>query len=105
MVSIRLHTGVGGPLTFDQAVELLRQGGLPVPRPSASWRPSAASSDATYLYYTLGKLQIMKLRADVMAQQGSASNLQTFHDSFMRQGFAPIKVIRKAMLHNDSPTL
>ena len=47
------------------------------------------SSDATYLYYTLGKLQIMKLRADVMAQQGSAFNLQTFHDSFMRQGFAP----------------
>jgi uncharacterized protein (DUF885 family) len=32
-------------------------------------------------------------------------NLQTFHDDFMRQGFAPIKLIRRAMLGNDSPVL
>jgi uncharacterized protein (DUF885 family) len=47
----------------------------------------------------------MKLRADMQAKQGPAFNLQTFHDNFMRQGFAPIKVIRKAMLANDSPVL
>jgi hypothetical protein len=29
----------------------------------------------------------------------------TFHDTFMRQGFAPIKIIRKAMLGNDSLVL
>jgi uncharacterized protein (DUF885 family) len=47
----------------------------------------------------------MKLRADMMKKQGAAFNLQTFHDSFMRQGFAPIKIVRKAMLHDDSPVL
>ena len=35
----------------------------------------------------------------------AAQDLQTFHDNFMHQGFAPIKVIRKSMLHDDSPVL
>jgi len=41
----------------------------------------------------------------VKAKQGAAFSLQNFHDDFMRQGFAPIKVIRRAMLGNDSPVL
>ena len=104
VVSIRLHTGVGGAFTVDQAADFFVKEGYQSPS-IGMIETKRGSSDATYLYYTLGKLQIMKLRADVMAQQGSAFNLQTFHDSFMRQGFAPIKVIRKAMLHDDSPTL
>ena len=63
------------------------------------------TSDATYLYYTLGKLQILKLRADLQAKQGSSFNLQQFHDEFLRQGPVPNKIIRRAMLHDDSPTL
>ena len=63
------------------------------------------TADATYLYYTLGKLEIMKLRADLTKKQGAAFNLEDFHNNFMRQGFAPIKIIRKAMLHDDSPVL
>ena len=51
------------------------------------WRGwKRGTADATYLYYTLGKLEIMKLRADMMKKQGAAFNLQQFHDSFMRQG-------------------
>ena len=40
----------------------------------------------TYLYYTLGKLQIYKLREDVRKAQGAAFSLQKFHDDFVRQG-------------------
>ena len=47
------------------------------------------TADATYLYYTLGKLEIMKLREDAKKKQGAAFTLQGFHDSFMRQGPAP----------------
>jgi uncharacterized protein (DUF885 family) len=47
----------------------------------------------------------MKLREDLKTKQGSAFNLQAFHNDFMRQGFAPIKIIRKAMLHDSSPVL
>jgi hypothetical protein len=63
------------------------------------------TADATYLYYTLGKLEIMKLRDDLHQREGAAFSLQEFHDSFMLQGFAPIKIVRKAMLHDDSPVL
>ncbi len=47
----------------------------------------------------------MNLREDPKKKQGATFNLQNFHDTFMRQGFAPIKVIRKTMLPDDSPVL
>jgi uncharacterized protein (DUF885 family) len=55
--------------------------------------------------YTLGKLEIMKLREDYQKMKGPSFRLQEFHDEFMKQGGVPIKLIRKAMLGNDSPVL
>jgi uncharacterized protein (DUF885 family) len=104
VVSIRLHTGVGGALTFDDAVKFFVTEGYQSPSIGLI-ETKRGTADATYLYYTLGKLEILKLRADVQAKQGTAFNLQTFHDDFMHQGFAPLKIIRRAMLHNDSPVL
>ena len=37
--------------------------------------------------------------------KGAAFTLQEFHDNFMRQGRPPIKIVRRAMLKNDSPVL
>ena len=104
VVSIRLHTGVGGPMSIEQAQDFFVTEGYQS-RPIAEVETKRGTSDALYLYYTLGKLEIMKLREDVRKQQGAAFSLENFHDDLMRQGFAPIKVIRKAMLHNDSPVL
>ncbi|WP_260735222.1 DUF885 domain-containing protein [Tunturiibacter lichenicola] len=99
--SIKLHTG---QFTFDQAVNFFVTDGYQS-HSVGLVETKRGTADATYLYYTLGKLEIMKLRADMMKKQGAAFNLQTFHDNFMRQGFAPIKIVRKAMLHDDSPVL
>ena len=63
------------------------------------------TSDATYLYYTLGKLEILKLRADVQKKEGAAFSLQNFHDAFLKQGSPPIKIVRRALLGDDSPTM
>jgi uncharacterized protein (DUF885 family) len=63
------------------------------------------TSDPTYLYYTLGKLEILKLREDYRKMQGASFSLQKFHDTFLKQGFPPIKIVRNAMLGNDSPVL
>jgi uncharacterized protein (DUF885 family) len=104
VVSIRLHTGVGGPMSIKEAEDFFVTEGYQA-RPIAEVETKRGTSDALYLYYTLGKLEIMKLREDVRKQQGAAFSLQKFHDDLMRQGFAPIKIIRKAMLHNDSPVL
>jgi uncharacterized protein (DUF885 family) len=99
--SIKLHTG---QFTFDQAVDFFVTDGYQS-RSVALMETKRGTADATYLYYTLGKLEIMKLRADMMKKQGAAFNLEAFHNDFMGQGFAPIKIIRKAMLHDDSPVL
>ena len=101
IVGIQMHTG---NMTYDQAVEFFQKEGYQ-PRETAIVEAKRGAGDPTYLYYTLGKLEIMKLRADLMKKQGSAFSLQNFHDQFLKQGFPPIKVIREAMLGDDSPTL
>ena len=63
------------------------------------------TSDGTYLYYTLGKLEILKLRSDLEKKEGAAFSLEKFHDAFLAQGFPPIRIVREAMLGDDSPTL
>ena len=99
--SIKLHTGA---FTFDQAVDFFVHEGYQS-HAVGLMETKRGTSDATYLYYTLGKLEIMKLREDLKKKQGAAFNLQQFHDSFMREGPAPLKVIRRDMLHDDSPVL
>ncbi len=105
--SIKLHTAQGeasGSWTTDQAVDFFVKEGYQSPSVGLV-ETKRGTADATYLYYTLGKLEIMKLREDLKAKQGPTFDLQQFHDNFMRQGPAPIKIIRKAMLHDDSPVL
>ena len=97
-------TITGGPWTIDQAVDFFVNEGYQS-RSIGLVETKRGTSDATYLYYTLGKLQIMKLREDMKQKQGAAFNLQDFHNNLMKQGFAPIKVVRKAMLHDNSPVL
>ncbi len=104
VVAIRMHTGVGGAMNTDQAIEFFVNEGYQS-RPIAEVETKRGTSDALYLYYTLGKLQILKLRADMQAKQGAAFSLQTFHDTLMKMGPVPIKVARRAMLGDNSPVL
>jgi uncharacterized protein (DUF885 family) len=101
VVGIKMHTG---QMTFDQAVDFFVQEGYQS-RSIGTVESKRGTSDPTYLYYTLGKLQIMKLRSDLQKKEGVSFSLQKFHDDFMRQGGAPIKIVRKALLGDDSPTL
>jgi len=101
VVGIQLHTG---NMTFDQAVDLFVNEGYQS-REAGLVETKRGTSDPTYLYYTLGKLEILKLRADMQRKEGAAFSLEKFHNGFMRQGPAPIKIVRKAMLGEDSPAL
>jgi uncharacterized protein (DUF885 family) len=56
----------------------------------------------TYLYYTLGKLAIYKLRADYQRAKGSAYSLRDFHDQFVKQGGVPIPIVRRILLPGDT---
>ncbi|MFL5632924.1 MAG: DUF885 domain-containing protein [Gemmatimonadaceae bacterium] len=59
----------------------------------------------TYLYYTLGKLQIYKLRADYQKLRGAGYSLREFHDAFVKQGFPPIKMVRRVLVPNDTSSV
>jgi uncharacterized protein (DUF885 family) len=101
IAGIEMHTG---KMTMEQAVEFFVKEGRQV-RPVAEKEAKRGTSDPTYLVYTLGKLEIMKLREDYKKQKGSAYSLNAFHNAFLAQGYPPIKIVRRAMLGNDSPVL
>jgi uncharacterized protein (DUF885 family) len=101
IVGIQLHTG---NMTLDQARKFFVEEGYQTPA-VADVETKRGTSDPTYLMYTLGKLQILKLREDYRKMRGDDFSLMEFHNKFMDQGGVPLKIIRKAMLGNDSPTL
>ncbi len=101
IVGIQMHTG---KMTMAKAAEFFVKEGYQV-RPVAEKEAKRGTSDPTYLVYTLGKLQILKLREDYKKMKGSSYTLQAFHDAFLAQGYPPIKIVRRALLGNDSPVL
>lgn len=101
VVGIQMHTG---QMTFDQAVRFFVDEGYET-HAGGLVETKRGTTDATYLYYTLGKLQILKLRADLEKKVGAQFSLRQFHDDFLKQGFPPIKIVRRALLGDTSPTL
>lgn len=101
IVGIEMHTG---KMTMAQAEEFFQKEGYQS-KETALVETKRGAGDPTYLYYTLGKLEIMKLRADLEKKEGASFSLEKFHDDFLRQGFPPVKIVREALLGDDSPTL
>jgi uncharacterized protein (DUF885 family) len=58
--------------------------------------------DPGYLYYTLGKLQILKLRNDYQQQEGANFSLQKFHDLILDNGMPSIRLLREVLLKDKS---
>lgn len=54
--------------------------------------------DPGYFAYTLGKLQILKLRADARAALGERFSLQKFHDALLSHGAPPLALIRDRVM-------
>jgi uncharacterized protein (DUF885 family) len=102
VVGIKLHTE---GWTVEQGKKFFVEQGFI--EPEVGFQESRRGTyNPTYLYYTLGKLQILKFREDYKKAKGAEFNLQTFHNDFVRQGGIPIKMIRRIMLPgDDGPTL
>jgi uncharacterized protein (DUF885 family) len=98
VVGIKLHTH---GMTVDQGAKVFEEAGHQ--EPSTAYEEARRGAyDPTYLYYTLGKLQIYKLREDYRKAKGSEFKLSTFHSDFVRQGGIPIKLIRRILLSGDN---
>jgi uncharacterized protein (DUF885 family) len=94
IAGIRLHTR---GMTVTEAQDFFMKEGYQS-RPVAVSESKRGTSDATYGYYTMGKLMILKLRDDYKAKLGSQYSLQQFHDTFIGLGPLPLALMRKAML-------
>jgi uncharacterized protein (DUF885 family) len=101
VVGIEMHRG---KMTIEQGAQFFVTEGYQSAA-NGLVETKRGTSDPTYLYYTLGKLEIMKLRADLKAKQDAAFSLENFHNNFMKQGFPPIKIVRRALLGDDSPVM
>jgi len=101
VVGLEMHTG---KMSFDEAKTFFVKEGFQTAKIS-DIEAKRGTSDPTYLYYTLGKLQILKLRDDYKQKMGANYSLGKFHDEFMSQGLPPIAVVRRALLGDNSPVL
>jgi uncharacterized protein (DUF885 family) len=72
-----------------------------VPRVPAYREAIRGTGDPLYGYYTLGKLSILKLRADYQAKVGATYSLRAFHDALLSHGDPPLYYARKFLLGPD----
>jgi len=101
IVAIRMHTG---GMTVDEAANFFESEAYMEPVNSQR-EAMRGAFDPGYLDYTLGKVEIMKLREDDKQKLGEKFNLRDFHDRFLSFGIAPVKMIREQMLEDNSPAL
>jgi hypothetical protein len=101
IVGIKMHTG---KMTFEQGVDFFLKEGYQT-RVNGTRETRRGTSDPTYLYYTLGKLEILKLREDYKKMLGGKFSLEGFHNEFLEQGFPPVGFVRRKMMGEDSPVL
>lgn len=97
-VSIKMHTQ---KMSIDEATKLFQENCYYEEKPARS-EAMRATFDPLYLNYTLGKLQILKLRDDYKAQQGDDFSLQKFHNELLNHGMPPIRLLREIMLKDQS---
>ncbi|WP_422924195.1 DUF885 domain-containing protein [Singulisphaera sp. PoT] len=90
---IKLHTE---GWTVEQGAKLFVEKGFQEPA-NAFEEARRGAYNPTYLYYTLGKLQILDLRAEYLAKK-PGSTVRQFHDAFLAQGGVPIRLLRQILL-------
>ena len=97
-VSIKTHCE---GMSLDDAVKFFVDNCYYEPKP-ARQEAIRGTFDPQYLYYTLGKLQLLKLRRDYRQQEGAAYSLQKFHGEILRHGAPPIRLLREILLKDRS---
>ncbi len=97
-VSIKMHTQ---HMSVEEATKFFQENCYYEEKP-ARQEAIRGTFDPGYLNYTLGKLQILKLRDDYKAQQGDEFSLQKFHNELLNHGMPPIRLLREIMLKDQS---
>jgi len=100
-VGIRVHTR---GMTMEEGIQyFMDHAGLE--RVNAEREAGRAAFDPTYSIYTLGALQIRKLRDDMAREQGKAFDLARFHATILSQGALPVALLRRMLLRSEGSIL
>ena len=97
VVGIRLHVE---DWSVEQGVRFFRDEAF-LEEGSARREAERGTFDPSYVVYALGKLMLLKLRADVEAAHGAGFSLKTFHDTLLGNGLVPFTTQRRLMLGAD----
>ncbi|OLC27878.1 MAG: hypothetical protein AUH91_02280 [Verrucomicrobia bacterium 13_1_40CM_4_54_4] len=97
-VSIKMHTQ---NMSLEEATKFFQENCYYEEKPART-EAMRGTFDPGYLNYTLGKLQILKLRDDYKAQQGDEFSLQKFHNELLNHGMPSIRLLREIMLKDQS---
>lgn len=81
-------------MSVEQATELFINEGY-MERAGAEREARRGTSDPTYLVYTLGKHEILKLREEYFQRTGGT--LKAFHDDLLHTGYAPLPIARRIL--------
>ena len=94
LAGIQMHTR---GMTMEQAVELFVNDAY-MERAGAEREARRGTADPTYLVYTLGKQEILKLRDEYLRRTGAT--LAEFHHALLETGAPPLPIAR-AMLFGE----
>jgi uncharacterized protein (DUF885 family) len=97
-VAIKMHTQ---NMTVDEATRFFQDNCYYEEKPAHA-EAMRGTFDPGYLNYTLGKLEILKLRDDYKAQEGANFSAQKFHNELLNHGMPPIRLLRELMLKDKS---
>ena len=95
-VSIRMHCQ---GMTVDEATKFLEDNCYYEAAPARA-EAVRGTYDPEYLYYTLGKLQFLKLRKDFQTQEGAGYSLKKYHDAVLSHGTPPLRLLREQLLRD-----
>jgi len=97
-VSIKMHTQ---GMSVADGAKFFQENCYYEEKPAMS-EAMRGTFDPGYLNYTLGKLEILKLRDDYKAQEGKSFSLEKFHNEMLNHGMPPIRLLREMLLKNES---
>ena len=97
-VSIKMHTQ---GMSVEDGTKFFRDNCYYEDKPAHS-EAMRGTFDPGYLNYTMGKLQILKLRDDYKAQEGANFSLEKFHDEMLNHGMPPVRLLREILLKDKT---
>lgn len=97
-VSVKIHCQ---GMTIEEATKFLMDNWYQGEKPSHQ-EALRGSFDPGFLFYTVGKLEILKLREDYKKQEGSNYTLKRFNDAMLDNGMPPVSLLRELLLKDKA---